>query len=142
MGKKLVIGGLFSLVLAGCIVTARGPVGPPPHAGPPPHVVAVAQPRLVFIPEAQIYYAPDADVDLFFYGGVWYRWYGGGWYRATVHTGPWTVIVEPPEVFYRIPPGHAKYHIVKARKAPPPGRERETPPPGREREPGGPRRTR
>jgi hypothetical protein len=122
MGEKLVICGLFCIMLTGCIIAARGPVGPPPHA------VAYSQPRLVAIPEAGIQYAPDADVDLFFYGGVWYRWYGGTWYTGTVYTGPtthWTVIVEPPEVFYRIPPGHAKYHIVKARKVRPPAPERE-----------------
>lgn len=133
MRERLVICGLFSLMLAGCIIAASEP-------GPPPHVVAVAQPRLVIIPEADVYYAPDADVDLFFYGGFWYRWYGGAWYVASVHSGPWRVIVEPPEVFYRIPPGHAKHHVVQMRKAPPPGREKEEVGPRREKEEGRPRK--
>jgi hypothetical protein len=132
MGKKLVIGGFFALMLAGCMIAAHG------RGGSPPHAVAVAEPRLVFIAEAGIYYAPDADFDLFFYGGRWYKWGGGAWYIASGHTGPWTVTVEPPEVFYRIPSGHPKYHIVKMRKAPPSGREKEGVGPRKEKEEGGP----
>jgi hypothetical protein len=85
------------------------PVSPAPFPPDP-------APRWAPVPEVGgVYYAPNLGQDLFRYGGQYYYYNQGLWQIARALTGPWQVIVNPPQVFYNIgptyfknPPGWAK----------------------------------
>ena len=83
----------------------------------PPAVV-----RLVLIGGTGIQFVADIKGDIFLHGGAWYKFDNGVWFQATAYKGPWTKISAPPAAFHKIPPGHAKAHVVKKGKAQPPGK--------------------
>jgi hypothetical protein len=62
-----------------------------------------------------VYYVPDQSHNLFRHGNRFYVYQAGQWHRANHLNGPWSVIQQPPQVFYNIgptyftsPPGWAK----------------------------------
>jgi hypothetical protein len=62
-----------------------------------------------------VYYVPGQGHDLFRYGKRFYVYQEGRWHQGNHLTGPWTLIQQPPQVFYNIgptyfksPPGWAK----------------------------------
>jgi hypothetical protein len=101
--KRMLPAACAIALCGGCMLVLHGP----------PAVVVHAKPRLVVVENTELYYAADMEADLFFYSGLWYRPYRGYWYRAEAHAGPWVRISVVPSVFYRIPPGHVKYHCVR-----------------------------
>ena len=118
--------------LSGCYVGVGGSVGHV-HGG---WVWGRPGYQLAVIGDTGIEYVANAgDDDIFFHLGLWYRWYGGGWYSCRSYGGSWVRIAEPPAVFWRIPPAHVKYRVVRAhveRRGAPPGPEPgKGPPPGR-----------
>jgi len=94
---------VLAVVTAGCTVIVGAP-------GPR---VVVAPPRLVFVPGTVIKYAPDLPEDVFYYGGAYYKVSGGVWYRTPAWGNPWVRATAVPDAFMRIPPGHAKHHVVR-----------------------------
>jgi len=115
------------LALSGCVAVVGS--GPRYRRGWGP-----ARPRLVLIAGTGIQYVADVNDDIFLYGGLYYRFYGGGWYHCRSWGGSWARIAGPPVVFYKIPPRHAKYRVIRGRK-PPPGRPHRPPPPPKHRPP-------
>ena len=110
--RKILLGLCLVCFMGGCAVIFPGP----------PTLVFRARPALVAIGGTGVYYASDVHADLFMYGNVWYRYHQGHWFRASVYSGPWVHVSVVPQVFYRIPPGHAKYHCVPGhKKGPGPG---------------------
>ena len=103
------------LALSGCVAVV-GPGHPRGYRrgwGPP-------RPRLVLIAGTGIQYVADIDDDIFLYGGLYYRFYGGGWYHCRTWGGSWLRISAPPVVFYKIPPRHVKYRVIRGHKHHPP----------------------
>jgi len=114
------LGGLF-LASAGCTAMySEG--GPGPQARPAGHGWGWdrGRPRMEVISGTSIQFVVEGNEDIFLYGGAWYRWGGGTWYLSTEEGGAWKRIQEPPAVFYKIPPGHAKYRVVGNRGGPGP----------------------
>jgi hypothetical protein len=70
-------------------------------------------PRLTVIRNTNIYYVREGNEDFFRHKGTWYRYHGGRWYHTRSYGGRWVVISRPPTVFAKIPPGHAKHHVVR-----------------------------
>jgi hypothetical protein len=115
----LLVGGLF-LVSTGCttMVSDDRPAPQPqpqPRAHPPGHAWGWdrGRPRMEVIQGTSIQFVVEGNEDIFLCGGSWYRWGGGVWFMAHEEGGAWQRIQEPPAVFYRIPPGHVKYRVVK-----------------------------
>ena len=130
----LVCAGLF-LALAGC-TTMISDGGPGPASAPPPGRPwgwGQPGPRLSVIADTGIQFVVDTDEDIFLNAGIWYRHSGDAWFSCGTYGGRWTAVREPPPVFYRIPPGHAKYRVVKGRPGPGPGgpRDKDDDKPGR-----------
>jgi hypothetical protein len=111
--RKVLLGLGLAVLLSGCAVVVAGP----------PALAIRVKPRLVVIADTGLYYAPDVSADLFFYGGAWYRFHQNCWFQAGAYSGPWARIQTVPQVFYTIPPGHAKHHCVLRHRGKP------TPPP-------------
>jgi hypothetical protein len=72
--------------------------------------------RLSVIADTGIKFIADIDEDIFCVGSLWYRFSGGVWFSCSTYGGSWVRIDAPPAVFTRIPPGHAKYRVVKGRR--------------------------
>jgi hypothetical protein len=76
-----------------------------------------------------VYYVPGLGHDLFRYGNRFYVYRDGRWHRGKRLNGPWTMIQQPPRVFYHIgptyfrsPPGWARGNKTGWRGEPlPPG---------------------
>lgn len=111
------------LLPAGCTTTVSsgGPqAGPQPQGHPPGHAWGwnKGRPRLATIEGTSIQYTTEGPDDIFLYGGGWYRFSGGVWFVSYKEGGAWERIQDPPDAFLRIPPGHAKYYVVKDRVGP------------------------
>jgi hypothetical protein len=89
------------LLLAGQAMQAQPRGGPPL----PPNM----SPRWAPIPDVPgAYYAPNLGHDLFQYGNQFYYYNQGLWQIARALTGPWQVIANPPQPFYKINPSYFK----------------------------------
>jgi hypothetical protein len=97
----------LALALPGLPAWAKGCPGP---------VIPPCTPTWTIIPGVSgVQYAPNIKSDLFRYQGTYYCQQRGSWYQGNAVQGPWTVLQEPPAVFYQIqapyfkvPPGWAR----------------------------------
>jgi len=91
-------------------------VAPPP---PPPPVVLAAPPPLEVVPRSPVYYAPSVPYSFFYYDGLYYVYHDSNWFFSLSSNGPWSYlavgwvprpVLAVPVRYYRVPPGHAKWH--------------------------------
>lgn len=97
----------ISLAAAAAVlwISLSGPVGAREEAGP---VEVKAVPQWTRINTvAEVEFAPNLPIDVFRHQGAYYC-YDGRWHRSTAWGGPWTVIPQPPPVFYRIDAAYFK----------------------------------
>jgi len=115
--RNILVIGLVLVGAAGCTVVHTGDPGrahPRGHAHG--HARRPSGVPLVVIKGTGIEYVNRAGMDVFLYGGVWFKFEGGLWHRANAFAGPYVRIASPPAAFGKIPPGHAKGHVVRRRK--------------------------
>jgi len=131
------IGAVSGAVIGDAIQGAEQKAAAPPPAPAPPAPSAAAQPpqvvvaappplppgppRLIWVPEWNVYLMDGYEV--VYYNGAYYTFHGGQWWVAPAHTGPWAIVVTPPAVIAKLPPGHLHAHVP--RRGCPPGLARQ-----------------
>lgn len=119
-GAGAVIGGAVGAVSGAVIGDAMqanerkaAQVPPPPTAvavaPAPPVVTPASPPSMVWVPEWNMYVLEGYD--MVYYSNAYYYYSGGHWWVSQSYGGPWALVLTPPGMIAKLPPGQLHSHI-------------------------------